>query len=152
MKKVSFFVIILAAAVMGLLNSCERYDMATISIQKDGFNDTTRIVNYTATVEDNGGCARCIEAGYCFSYIDTVPSHTCFYSTVVPVIFDSIMNFTDSTKYLRYQWTRQLPFIETSGSGSGASDTLLYFFRSYITTNAGTFYSKVDTVKVPRSY
>lgn len=153
MKRTSFFAFIMLATLVGMLTGCERYDIASITIHQDAFNDTTRLVNYTAQVTDDGGCARCIEAGYCFSYIDAEPSHTCFYSTVVPMVRDSMMTFTDSTKYLTFQWQRQLPFIETAGGeGSEENDTLLYFFRSYITTNAGTFYSAVDTVKVPRSY
>lgn len=154
MKNIHGLTIILLAAIVGLFASCERYDMAKISIEQTGFNDTTRIVQYTAVVTDDGGCARCIEAGYCYSYFDKVPSHTCYYSTVVPVIKDSMMTYTDSTGFLTYQWVRQLPFIEgvNEGEGGEASDTMLYFFRSYITTNAGTFYSSVDTVKVPRSY
>ena len=150
MKKASFFFIMALAVIIGLFASCKRYDTAYITIEKNSFNDTTRIVNHTAIVTDDGGCPRCIEAGYCFSYIDPVPSHTQFYSTVVPLIFDSLMTYTDSTKYLTFSWERQLPFIESADGDE--TDTLLYFFRSYITTNAGTFYSKVDTVKVPRSY
>ena len=72
---------------------------------------------------------------------------------MVPLIRDSMMTYTDSTKYLTYNWELQLPFIESAGSEEGeVNDTTLYYFRSYITTNAGTFYSKVDTVKVPRTY
>lgn len=151
MKKISFFSFILLALLACILTGCERYDMATIEIRQDGFNDTTRIVNYTAMVKDDGGCAHCIEAGYCYSFIDTLPSHTSYYSTVVPLIYDSLMVLNDSTEsYLTYSWSRQLPFIESAGEEE--YDTLLYYFRSYVTTNAGTFYSKVDTVKVPRSY
>ncbi len=150
MKKTTCFSILLFAAVAVLSAGCERYDMAHITIRKDSFNDTTHIVCQTATVTDNGGCARCVEAGYCFSYIEAVPSHTQYYSTVVPLITDSLMAFTDSTQYLTFSWSCQLPFIESADGVE--SDTLLYFFRSYITTNAGTFYSDVDTVKVPRSY
>ncbi len=150
MKKVHFFSIMALAVIMGLFASCERYDMAYIDIQQDSFNDTTRVVKHTAVVTDDGGCPRCIEAGYCYSYIEAVPSHTQFYSTVVPLIKDSLMTFTDSTQYMTFSWERQLPFIEAVDDTE--TDTLLYFFRAYITTNAGTFYSKVDTVKVPRSY
>ena len=153
MKRTFYFPILLFAAVIALVTSCERYDMASITIEQNGFNDTTRIVQHTAVVTDDGGCARCIEAGYCYSYFDTKPSHTCYYSTVVPLIRDSMMTYTDSTKYLTYNWELQLPFIESAGSEEGeVNDTTLYYFRSYITTNAGTFYSKVDTVKVPRTY
>ena len=154
MKKASYFSMLLVAVLLGLFASCERYDTAYISIRQDSFNDTTKIVNYTAIVTDDGGCARCIEAGYCYSYIDTLPSHTRFYSTVVPLIYDSLMTFTDSTQYLTYSWDRRLPFIESADAGTLGedNDTLLYYFRSYITTNAGTFYSKVDTVKVSRSF
>ncbi len=152
MKKTSFFPIFLLAAVVALFASCERYDMASITIEQNSFNDTTRIVRYTAVVTDDGGCARCIEAGYCYSYFDTEPSHTCYYSTVVPLIRDSMMTYTDSTGYLTYKWERLLPFIESVDSTSATFDTTLYYFRSYITTNAGTFYSSVDTVKVPRTY
>lgn len=150
-KTASFSILFFAIFVVLLLAGCERFDMASISIQQLSFNDTTRIVNYTANVTDDGGCPHCIEAGYCFSYIDSLPSHTQFYSTVVPVIYDSLMTYTDSTKsYLTFSWNRQLPFIESADGTE--RDTLLYFFRSYITTNAGTFYSLVDTVKVPRTY
>lgn len=153
MKRTICFPILLLAAVMALVTSCERYDMASITIEQKGFNDTTRIVQYTAVVTDDGGCPRCIEAGYCYSYFDAIPSHTCYYSTVVPLVKDSMMTFTDSTKFLTYNWELQLPFIESEGSEEdGSNDTTLYYFRSYITTNAGTFYSKVDTVKVPRTY
>ena len=153
MKRSFYFPILLLAAVMALVTSCERYDMASITIEQKGFNDTTRIVQYTAVVTDDGGCPRCIEAGYCYSYFDAIPSHTCYYSTVVPLVKDSMMTFTDSTKFLTYNWELQLPFIESEGTEEGESnDTTLYYFRSYITTNAGTFYSKVDTVKVPRTY
>ena len=153
MKRTIYFPILLLAAVMALVTSCERYDMASITIEQKGFNDTTRIVQYTAVVTDDGGCPRCIEAGYCYSYFDAIPSHTCYYSTVVPLVKDSMMTFTDSTKFLTYNWELQLPFIESEGTEEGESnDTTLYYFRSYITTNAGTFYSKVDTVKVPRTY
>ena len=154
MKKTFCFPILLFALLLGLFASCERYDTAYISIMQDSYNDTTRMVYYTATVTDNGGCDRCIEAGYCYSYVDTLPSHTRFYSTVVPVIYDSLMTFTDSTQYLTFSWERHVPFIESADAGTlgDASDTLLYFFRSYVTTNAGTFYSKVDTVKVSRSF
>ena len=153
MKKTSYFPILLFAAVVALFASCERYDSASITIEQNSFNDTTRIVQYTAVVTDDGGCARCIEAGYCYSYFDKVPSHTCYYSTVVPLIRDSMLIYTDSTGYLTYKWERQLPFIESEDPSSGeVNDTMLYYFRSYVTTNAGTFYSKVDTVKVPRTY
>jgi len=152
MKNFHGLTIILLAAIVGLFASCQRYDMAKITIDQTSFNDTTRIVQYTAVVTDDGGCPRCIEAGYCYSYVDPMPSHTCYYSTVVPLVKDSMMTFTDSTLYLTYSWQRQLPFIESLDDGEEVSDTLLYFFRSYITTNAGTFYSSVDTVKVPRSY
>jgi len=151
MKKVHFFYFVALAFIIGLFASCERYDMATININKLSFNDTTRQVYYTAQVTDDGGCPHCIEAGYCFSYIDTVPSHTKYYSTVVPVIHDSLMTLSDSTNsFLEFSWERNLPFIETGDST--IVDTLLYYFRSYITTNAGTSYSDVDVVKVPRIY
>lgn len=152
MKNFHGLTIILLAAIVGLFASCQRYDMAKITIDQTSFNDTTRIVQYTAVVTDDGGCPRCVEAGYCYSYVDAIPSHTCYYSTVVPLVKDSMMTFTDSTRYLTYSWQRQLPFIESVDDGEEVSDTMLYFFRSYITTNAGTFYSSVDTVKVPRSY
>lgn len=153
MKKVSFYIVLFISAFAGMLAGCERYDMASIAIHQDSFNDTTRFVQYTAQVTDDGGCARCIEAGYCYSYLDKVPAQTGFYSTVVPVIRDSMMTFTDSTQYLTFTWTRHLPFVESIEAGvTDTTDTMLYFFRSYVTTNAGTFYSPVDTVKVPRIF
>ena len=151
MKNKVFFPIVLFAMIVGVFASCQRFEMAQIDITQDSYNDTTKVVNYTARVLDDGGCPRCIEAGYCFSYIDSIPSHTCFYSTVVPLVFDTMMTFTDSTQYLTFSWRRTIPFVEGIG-GDNAGDTLLYFFRSYITTNAGTFYSTVDTVKVSNTF
>jgi len=157
MKKAFYFPILLLAAITVLVASCERYERVSIDIEKLGpFNDTTKIINYIAHVTGDGGCARCIEAGYCYSYFDKEPSHTCYYTTVVPVVRDAAL--VDSTgEYLSFIWTCQLPYIENVGNvdttGGVAYDSTLYYFRSYIITNAGTSYSdKVDTVIVHSSY
>ncbi len=150
MKNSKRFAMIAFVLLAGIAVSCERFDDATITLERENYVDSTRMVSYIAKVTDNGGCARCLEAGYCYSTFDTVPAFTCRYTTVFPLIQDSLLVDSGGC-FLNFAWNMLLRGSSSDAGQPSGNDTCdNYYFRAYVTTNAGTFYSMVDSVSIPK--
>ncbi len=151
MKNRNRFAMIAVVLLAGIAVSCDRFDDASIVLEREKYVDSTRTVSYVAKVTDNGGCARCLEAGYCYSTFDTMPAFTCRYTTVVPLIQDSLLVDSGGC-FLNFAWSMLLRESSSeTGQPSGNDTCDNYFFRAYVTTNAGTFYSAVDSVSIPKA-